>query len=141
MRLKECDDGNTRNGDGCSSTCTIEKDYRCGGGSEFAPDICIETRKPELQTVTVYKNMTAVLKFSEPVTLNTDTPQNALQLTIMGHMTGKIHLKYDAQQFERKSFNKLVLDLGVNVSLTGYEVLIVYSISRPSKLRWRMRCI
>lgn len=24
-----CDDGNTRNGDGCSSTCEVEADFRC----------------------------------------------------------------------------------------------------------------
>ena len=29
----ECDDGNNRNGDGCSSKCKIEKDYGCEGGS------------------------------------------------------------------------------------------------------------
>ena len=29
----ECDDGNIRNGDGCSSKCKIEKSYGCDGGS------------------------------------------------------------------------------------------------------------
>lgn len=29
----ECDDGNTESGDGCSSTCTIEKNFRCSGGT------------------------------------------------------------------------------------------------------------
>jgi cysteine-rich repeat protein len=26
---EECDDGNLKDGDGCSSICTIEKDYSC----------------------------------------------------------------------------------------------------------------
>jgi len=28
---EQCDDGGTTNGDGCSSTCTVEADYRCTG--------------------------------------------------------------------------------------------------------------
>lgn len=33
---EQCDDGATANGDGCSSTCTVEADYRCTG----TPSIC-----------------------------------------------------------------------------------------------------
>ena len=122
MRFLECDDGNTRNGDGCSSTCTIEKDYRCGGGNEDKPDLCVETRKPEIKSVTIYKNLTAVLKLSEPVTMTTTTPQSTFELAIVGHLNGRIALKWDAQQFDRRAFNKLSFDLNVNVSLSGYEV-------------------
>jgi cysteine-rich repeat protein len=35
-----CDDGNLRDGDGCSSACTIETDYVCMNGSTTAPSIC-----------------------------------------------------------------------------------------------------
>lgn len=35
-----CDDGNLNNGDGCSSTCTVEKDYTCMNGTETTPSIC-----------------------------------------------------------------------------------------------------
>lgn len=38
--VDECDDGNTENGDGCSSTCIIEKNFRCYGGS-LNPSRCI----------------------------------------------------------------------------------------------------
>jgi cysteine-rich repeat protein len=37
-----CDDGNSMNGDGCSSTCTIESGYQCSG----QPSMC---RPPENQ--------------------------------------------------------------------------------------------
>lgn len=30
---EECDDSNTANGDGCSSTCTVEPGFKCGMGS------------------------------------------------------------------------------------------------------------
>ena len=35
-----CDDQNTSNGDGCSSTCTIESNYICTGGSTTGKDTC-----------------------------------------------------------------------------------------------------
>jgi len=36
---EECDDGNTANGDGCSSTATIEPGYACTG----SPSVCVPT--------------------------------------------------------------------------------------------------
>lgn len=36
---EECDDGNTNNGDGCSSNCTIEENFTCSG----APSTCHTT--------------------------------------------------------------------------------------------------
>lgn len=44
--ILECDDGNSINGDGCSSTCTIEEDYECEGGSSSSPDTCKSTVGP-----------------------------------------------------------------------------------------------
>lgn len=29
----ECDDGNIKNGDGCSSACLVEMGFKCTGGS------------------------------------------------------------------------------------------------------------
>ena len=42
-RDEDCDDGNSRNGDGCSSDCTVEKDYVCVGGNltSVAADRCV----------------------------------------------------------------------------------------------------
>lgn len=36
----ECDDGNAESGDGCSSTCTIEKNFGCYGGT-LSPSTCV----------------------------------------------------------------------------------------------------
>ena len=36
---EECDDGNTRNNDGCDATCHVEK-YTCGDGSVAPDDTC-----------------------------------------------------------------------------------------------------
>lgn len=35
-----CDDGNVIDGDGCSSNCSIEKDYRCNNGSATSASVC-----------------------------------------------------------------------------------------------------
>jgi cysteine-rich repeat protein len=35
-----CDDGNTRNGDGCSSTCIVENGWTCSGGGPGVQDTC-----------------------------------------------------------------------------------------------------
>ncbi|CAI2380290.1 unnamed protein product [Moneuplotes crassus] len=37
---EKCDDGNTQNGDGCSSSCTIEHGYKCYNGTQNSKDIC-----------------------------------------------------------------------------------------------------
>jgi cysteine-rich repeat protein len=37
---KECDDGNDEDNDGCSSSCAVEKDCLCSGGSDISKDIC-----------------------------------------------------------------------------------------------------
>ena len=38
-----CDDGNQVNGDGCSSSCAVERGFGCSGGSSITPDICVDT--------------------------------------------------------------------------------------------------
>jgi large repetitive protein len=40
---KECDDGNTVSGDGCSNACSIECGWECTGGSANSRDICSQT--------------------------------------------------------------------------------------------------
>ena len=37
----ECDDGNLRDGDGCSSLCYVEPNYRCYGGSSTSSSQCV----------------------------------------------------------------------------------------------------
>lgn len=38
---EKCDDGNLINGDGCSSTCTLETHFRCTSSSPFEPSKCV----------------------------------------------------------------------------------------------------
>ena len=43
MQVSEegCDDGNTVNGDGCSSTCTVESGWACYNGSTTTTSVCL----------------------------------------------------------------------------------------------------
>ena len=38
----DCDDGNTRNGDGCNKNCEVEKGWTCQGGSSIRASTCAE---------------------------------------------------------------------------------------------------
>jgi cysteine-rich repeat protein len=50
-----CDDGNLNNGDGCSSSCTVEPDYVCNDGSATTPSRCIYKGMVKLELLCVYK--------------------------------------------------------------------------------------
>lgn len=39
---EQCDDGNTMNGDGCSSMCQVEANFQCVG----EPSACVSTLPP-----------------------------------------------------------------------------------------------
>lgn len=39
--MRECDDGNNADGDGCSSSCLVEQGYTCKGGSPSSADNCV----------------------------------------------------------------------------------------------------
>ena len=64
--LHHCDDGNTRDGDGCSSLGTVEPDYVCTGGYPYSKDNCTYVLT-ELIEVTPNKHNDVILKFSRPV--------------------------------------------------------------------------
>jgi len=61
----ECDDGNTNDGDGCSSTCKIESGYKCSNQKE-GPDICEDIIRPHAST-SVSRGNQIVIRFSEPM--------------------------------------------------------------------------
>ena len=50
---KSCDDGNLINGDGCSASCTVEKNFNCVGGGENQVDKCYTLIKPVAEIVPI----------------------------------------------------------------------------------------
>jgi cysteine-rich repeat protein len=53
---KECDDGNTENGDGCSSTCQVENNYECINGTTTTPSVCSSTIPPSMKLIETVKD-------------------------------------------------------------------------------------
>lgn len=53
-----CDDGNNFNGDGCSSTCSIEASYTCQSGSTTSPSVCSYNQPITLNLLSTTKNLT-----------------------------------------------------------------------------------
>ena len=46
MISETCDDSNLFNGDGCSSSCQVESDFECEGGSLTSRDFCLPAPIP-----------------------------------------------------------------------------------------------
>lgn len=65
----ECDDGNSESGDGCSSSCQVEPNFACTGGSQSTADSCRSIVAPTASLQWIEDNIFKV-KFSEPVTLS-----------------------------------------------------------------------
>ena len=52
----ECDDGNNLDGDGCSSFCTVETNFRCYNGSSTSRSLCYYSGSPlKLSTHSILK--------------------------------------------------------------------------------------
>ena len=67
----ECDDNNTEDEDGCSSSCTVESDYECDSGS---PSQCTYTGQLTIQLTSINRQdsaNTGVFVF----TLSPDVPR------------------------------------------------------------------
>ncbi|CAG9327438.1 unnamed protein product [Blepharisma stoltei] len=86
MGQAQCDDGNNKNGDGCSENCTIETGWTCSGGSISSPDICKDIILPWPFLAYLSENDSGyllALSFSEKVNMTSDLSEN-IKITIDG---------------------------------------------------------
>ena len=51
----DCDDGNSIDGDGCSSSCSVEIGFNCSGGSTTSASVCNYAGSVDLYVLTAYK--------------------------------------------------------------------------------------
>eukprot|EP00826_Nyctotherus_ovalis_P018377 TRINITY_DN15501_c0_g1_i7.p2 TRINITY_DN15501_c0_g1~~TRINITY_DN15501_c0_g1_i7.p2 ORF type:complete len:136 (+),score=29.10 TRINITY_DN15501_c0_g1_i7:379-786(+) len=65
MGQKECDDGNTVSGDGCSSECRVEPGFECTSYPD-SPDVCVDVLPPTATMQLRTGNILTIL-FSEEV--------------------------------------------------------------------------
>jgi len=64
---RQCDDGNTLNGDGCSSECEIENGWKCSGGTPYTPDKCEKLSNINLEAIPIADVPQTKLKFTSDV--------------------------------------------------------------------------
>eukprot|EP00826_Nyctotherus_ovalis_P018376 TRINITY_DN15501_c0_g1_i13.p1 TRINITY_DN15501_c0_g1~~TRINITY_DN15501_c0_g1_i13.p1 ORF type:complete len:281 (+),score=54.01 TRINITY_DN15501_c0_g1_i13:379-1221(+) len=65
MGQKECDDGNTVSGDGCSSECRVEPGFECTAYPD-SPDVCVDVLPPTA-TMQLHTGNVLTILFSEEV--------------------------------------------------------------------------
>lgn len=63
--VRECDDGNSNSGDGCSSSCTIEPGFICRGGSPNGRDNCYLNTPAQVSF-----SMVGQIRYSTRIVLN-----------------------------------------------------------------------
>lgn len=75
---KACDDGNQINGDGCSASCVVEKNYNCVGGSENQRDYCYPLAKPIAELYPINNSTEFQISFSKKIQFRnvSDTKNN-----------------------------------------------------------------
>ena len=66
--LKMCDDGNRKNGDGCSSDCIVEDWYFCRGSKQGSRDKCYY-KEAEFMTANVTWTNSVLVALDRPVTM------------------------------------------------------------------------
>lgn len=79
--LLDCDDGNTVNGDGCSSSCEIEADWMCYGGSSTSADQC-ETSQLFIRSLESTPENNILLHFSKPAYIIDELSTDDLEIII-----------------------------------------------------------
>lgn len=81
-----CDDGNTFDYDGCSSTCDIEESFICSGGTATTRDTCVENTFSPVATMTVMSNNDLTLTFNDTMVQQVLSPDD-ISLRIYGPQT------------------------------------------------------
>jgi len=56
----KCDDGNTNDHDGCSSSCEVEENWKCSNGNETFIDSCIDVRPLTVVAKTFHNEVTKI---------------------------------------------------------------------------------
>ena len=131
MGENKCDDGNSLDGDGCSSQCQIEDGYICFGGNYNSPDKCKDISPPTIQHSSL-SNTTQYLyyfQFTKPVKITSShNPNTFLNLTI----TGSIYKYYDFDYNVDFDGKQEIFDNFTLFKESYYSIIIIGLIPRSS---------
>ena len=124
MGTYECDDGNNIDGDGCSSTCKIEKGFECkreGNGR----DICRDIISPKALLL-LTKNTRMLINFDEIVEIKGSSSylESTMKISLDGS-TDDLSWKLNTKFAANKKLIKLDIELKPGRSLKGIEIYTV----------------
>ncbi len=114
-----CDDGNTVDGDGCSSNCEVEPGFTCQKPAE-GPNVCYTTVPPSPSLkISGSKNEHVTLSFSRTIVSAAGTLIPTIELSLL-HVAKDCVLKYAFRVPKAKSnFTQLVADLTIECSVSS----------------------
>jgi len=121
---EECDDGNTVSGDGCSSTCNIETDYKCYIQNNLSICYINKPFSAYLNYIPL-SNIDLNLTFTKPfLVYNPNFIQSRMNLTIPGlnsstDFTWQMQNTTDQMMFS--------IDLSFSVSFISQQVVITFN--------------
>eukprot|EP00960_Hanusia_phi_P072259 767741-Hanusia_phi.AAC.1 len=85
--LEECDDGNRKDGDGCSQLCTIEEGYTC---NDVSPNVCSQVAGSDfflyLQT---QGSFLALMRFRSLRGVEPSVAIGSMDLNVVGRLAGR----------------------------------------------------
>ncbi|CDW89486.1 UNKNOWN [Stylonychia lemnae] len=116
----QCDDGNSINGDGCSSACTIEKGFNCTTGSKFTPSICMDNKNPTPTLSLISSRNFIYIQFDEEVTLSSEINSTNVKISITGQQSSyKFDWKLGEDYKTQEPVQVIALELSIYQSLKG----------------------
>eukprot|EP00826_Nyctotherus_ovalis_P010754 TRINITY_DN12818_c0_g1_i3.p1 TRINITY_DN12818_c0_g1~~TRINITY_DN12818_c0_g1_i3.p1 ORF type:complete len:280 (+),score=64.22 TRINITY_DN12818_c0_g1_i3:77-916(+) len=119
MGTHECDDGNTKDNDGCSSKCTIEPYYKCSGGNRDSPDVCVYRKAADVATFKYSTDRTATVVFDIRLRL-LGSIEDAIEFTMPRAESPLV--KWTHEPFNKNRFTSIKFKFEFTCSLIGTEV-------------------
>jgi len=128
--MYQCDDGNTRDGDGCSSQCKVEEFYECKGGDENNADMCVYKKRPEIVQIKITSNMTLSIIFSTNLIKYDGKFEDAFifeHVNARGELT---EIDWEYQEIPKKRFKKVYINLIPKFSVLRNDVFLIFIIKK-----------
>lgn len=125
---KACDDGNLINGDGCSASCSVEKNFNCVGGAENKVDFCYTLVKPVAEIIPINNSTKFQVVFSKKVAFRNPVDKNAkvdrpmwIDIQNVVNDSYKVEWKYPSgDEIEYANFTITPNESLVNVKVTVF---------------------
>ena len=130
----DCDDGNKRSGDGCSSSCTIESGYLCTS-TNGSKDVCTEILNPSAELTVLTNNQLQVV-FTESVVITADYEDfiKSISLSLIG---GKCAIEWTVSNQIQKSvsFKTISISTTIQCSVKGNSEKFQLTFSDPTLIQ------